>query len=77
MNNVFMTRNVIDHLFATGAKGGTDVDVYARWLVSQTANKRAPGWIYKSQYSTRAWLMVCSISRMACRYRHPSIFSPD
>jgi len=46
-----------------GAKGGTDVDVYARWLVSQTANKRAPGWIYKSQYSTRAWLMSWLLPR--------------
>lgn len=46
----------------TGAKGGTDVEVYARWLVSQTARKTAPGWIYKGLYSSRAWLMVSFIS---------------
>jgi len=45
------------------AKGATDVDDYARWLVHRTAHKTAPGWIYKGFYSTRSWLMPWLVPR--------------
>lgn len=45
------------------AKGATDPEVYARWLVNATAGKRAPGWLYKGLFGTRAWLMSWAVPR--------------
>lgn len=48
---------------SAAAKGATEPDVYARWLVGQTAGKKAPGWLYKGVFGTRAWLMSWAVPR--------------
>ncbi|KAF8314060.1 NAD(P)-binding protein [Clavulina sp. PMI_390] len=44
-------------------KGATEPEVYAEWFVNKTAHRRAPGWLYKGLFSSRAWLLSWAVPR--------------